>query len=123
MHLTGTAVQLSAPNFGAIHRNQLMDASYYPLDETNEDARIRTSVRLPVDKHRRVEFLVDLWNALDKAQGKRRAKKWKAASVIERLVSVGLDNFAKQVGGFPETAEQRQAMLKRAGEVVAKLKK
>src|SRR6266545_3308129 len=101
----------------------LMAAAYYPLNEDQEAERIRTSVRLPIPEHERVAFLADLWNALDKASGKKRAKKWKAASVIERLVSVGLDGFAGQIGGWPESKAERAEMIKRASEVIDRLKK
>jgi hypothetical protein len=101
----------------------LMAAGYYPLDDDDEEPAVRTTVRLPNSKHERVKYVADLWNALDKAAGKTRAKKWKSASVIERLVSVALDGFAAQIGGWPATAEQRKEMIRRAGEVMARLKK
>lgn len=117
-----TAVQLSASEIGANLGAILMAASYYPIEDEADEATVRTSVRLPVSEHDRVEFLADLWNALDEAGNKTRGK-WLPASVIRRLVHVGLESFASQIGGWPATKEEREEMIARAGEVIAKLKK
>lgn len=121
---TGTAVQWRAGKFGANLAAFMKRVSYYPLDNGEPTVeRITTSVRLPADKHSRIEFLAELWNALDRASGKKNKRKWKPASVIARLVDVGLDGFAEQIGGFPDSQEQRREMLKRAEDVIGRLKK
>lgn len=100
-----------------------MAASYYPMDEEDDSTRVPSTVRLSERDHERIQFMADLWNALDASRDLNRAKKWKASSVIERLVQVGLDGFGAQIGGWPESRDERAAMLRRAGEVVNRLKK
>jgi alpha-glucosidase (family GH31 glycosyl hydrolase) len=60
-----------------------------------------------------VELMAEFWNQLDAALGKKRARKWKAASVIERLIEVGVDGFWAQIGGRPDTKEAREAAVSR----------
>ena len=124
---TQTAVQWSKgqwrePKIGVKVHAHLMAMSYYPKNEGSDERRKATSVRLRLASDERVKFLAALWNALDKARGMERPRKWKAASVIERLVDVGLDGFGEQIGGWPEDKDERAEMLRRAGEVVDKLK-
>lgn len=95
-----------------------MADNYYPID--NDGSRVRTSVRLPEEQHEDIELMSELWNELDRALGNRRAKKWKAASVIERLVRVGIEGFWAQAGGRPSTEAARAEMVRR---VVAEAKK
>lgn len=93
-----------------------MAASYYPVDEDDGGERVKTSVRLPVEQHHDIELIAQLWNELDRAMARKRGRKWKAASVIERLISVGVDGFWHQVGGRPDTKEGRDDFVRRAVE-------
>ena len=89
-------------------------ASYYPVDEDNGGERIKTSIRLDADQHSDIEFIAQLWNELDAALGKKRSRTWKSASVIERLIAVGIDGFWHQIGGRPPTKEGRAEFIKQA---------
>jgi hypothetical protein len=89
-------------------------ASYYPIDDEAEGDRVRTSVRLPASQHDDIELIAELWNEMDKALGRKRPRKWKAASVIERLITVGVDGFWGQVGGRPATKAGRADFIKQA---------
>ncbi len=99
-----------------------MAASYYPIDEDTESPRVAMTVRMPAEARERLDFMADLWNALDLARGKTDSVKWKPTSVIERLVTVGLKGFEAQIGGWPETDETRAAMIASAEKVIERLK-
>lgn len=101
-----------APEFGDML--SLMAQSYYPTDDDESGERVTTSVRLPKELHADIELIATLWNEFDAALGKKRAKKWKASSVIERLIAVGVDGFWQQVGGRPLTKEGRQDFVRSA---------
>lgn len=88
-----------------------MAQSYYPLDEAKTGEPIRTSVRLSPEQHQDVELIAKLWNDLDRDLGRRRPRKWKAASVMERLIAVGIDGFWGQIGGRPTTKEAREEAI------------
>lgn len=100
-----------------------MAQSYYPMDEEGVSDRVRTSVRLPVEQQQDIELMAHLWNELDRALGRKKPRKWKAASVIERLIAVGIDGFWAQVGGRPATAEERKALIERVVEQATSRKK
>lgn len=89
-------------------------ASYYPVDDDEGGERIKTSIRLAAEQHQDIEFIAELWNELDAALGKKKARKWKSASVIERLLAVGIDGFWSQIGGRPPTREGRADFIKQA---------
>lgn len=88
-----------------------MAQSYYPIDEESEGDRVRTSVRLLPEQHQDIELMAKLWNDLDRELGRRRPRKWKAASVIERLIAVGIDGFWGQIGGRPTTKDAREEAI------------
>lgn len=90
-----------------------MAQSYYPMDEESEGSRVKTSVRLPQEQHDDIELMSHLWNELDRELGRKRPRTWKAASVIERLIAVGIDGFWAQVGGRPATKDDREALIAR----------
>jgi hypothetical protein len=90
----------------------------YPVDEVS--VRVRTTVRIPKQQNDDIELMSDLWSLLDAARDVKRDKKWKAASVIERLVATGIDQFWEQVGGRPHPNESDEQFVRRALE---KLKK
>lgn len=93
-----------------------MATSYYPDKDEADEERIRTSVRLPPAQQADIVLVAELWNELDKAMGRKRPRKWLAASVIERLIAVGLDGFWAQIGGRPQTQEGREELMRRAVE-------
>lgn len=115
---TATVVQWKASKIGA-RVGALMAQSYYPVGDASEGARVKTSVRLPVEQDADIKLIAQLWNELDKALGRKKSRKWKAASVIERLISVGIDGFWQQVGGRPPTQEGREDFIRRAVEHLA----
>lgn len=100
-----------------------MAASYYPVDEDSEDERVKTSVRLPKQDHDDIEIIAELWNEFDRVLDRPRPRKWKAASVIERLIEVGIDGFWGQVGGRPDTKEGREEFVRKAVEKIQSQKK
>jgi hypothetical protein len=119
MTLTATSVQWTGVKKGA-NLAPLMSASYYPVDDREDPDRVRTSVRLPLETHADIEIIAKLWNELDRALGRKRTKKWKPASVIERLVTVGIDGFWAQIGGRPSTQEGRDDFARKALERLKK---
>jgi hypothetical protein len=100
----------TAPKIGA-KLSALMAQSYYPLDDAKVGEPIRTSVSLTPEQHQDVELIAKLWNELDKELGRRRPRKWKAASVMQRLIAVGIDGFWGQIGGRPTTKDEREAVI------------
>lgn len=102
-------------NFGGM-LSLLMAQRYYPEAE-EEGEKVQTSVRLPTQQHEDILLIADLWNELDKVLGRRRPRKWKPASVIERLIAVGIEGFWGQIGGRPETEDDRKAALAKAVEL------
>jgi hypothetical protein len=98
----------------------LMAPSYYPFDDEEDVERVATTVRLRPIQHEDIETISDLWNAMDDALGRKRQKKWKASSVIERLLAVGIDGFWEQVGGRPSSKADREAFVKQAVEQLKK---
>jgi hypothetical protein len=51
---------------------------------------------------------------------KKAPRKWKGNSVMERFIQVGVAGFWEQIGGRPDTAEDRDAFIERAIEKLAK---
>ncbi|HYH96905.1 hypothetical protein [Hyalangium sp.] len=100
----------SAPKIGA-KLAVLMAQSYYPLDDAKVGEPIRTSVSLTPEQHQDVELIAKLWNDLDKELSRRRPRKWKAASVMQRLIAVGIDGFWAQIGGRPVTKDAREEAI------------
>ncbi len=121
MQANETSVQWNASEIGASMRIARMAADYYPFDKEAESPRVASTVRLTVEQHQQVKFVADVWNAFDKARGVKRAKKWKPAAVIERFVSIGLDGFADQIGGWPSDETHRRQLIKNAADVAAVL--
>lgn len=95
---------------------QFMAASYYPLDEEDSGEQVKTSIRLSAERHEDIQLIAELWNEIDQQLGRQRARRWKAASVIQRLIHVGIDGFWQQVGGRPTTKQDRQAFIATAVE-------
>ncbi len=121
MLTTATPVQWRAPKNGANFCRLLMAASYYPEDVAKRSTRVTTSVRLPESEHEQVKFIARLWNAFDQASGRQRNRKWKPASVIAQLVSVGLNGIGSQIGGWPEGKGEEDALVQHASEVMKRV--
>lgn len=117
---TGRWTRLHKPEIGGRFLAALMAADFYPLKE-EEAPYVATSVRLPEDLHAKVLFLAKLWNRFDEARGIERRRSWKAAAVIERLVTTGVAQFSEQIKGWPETEEAKRAMLKDADALAKEL--
>jgi len=89
---------------------------YYPMKEVDE-VRTRTSIRLTSEQQSDAALIAELWAAFDDALELQRAgRKWTATSVLERLVAVGIDGFWQEVGGRPESTEDREEFIRRAVE-------
>ncbi len=119
-----TAVQLRTPRNDAKFRSVMAD--YWPRPRERapkKPVKKATSVRLSPSEKEQIEFLAKLWTAMDRAAEVPDARKWKTATVIERFLRVGLDGFYGQIGGFPATETDRQAVLRRASEVVKRVDK
>src|SRR3954464_8608261 len=119
MSASETAVQWKEARNGASVRLTLMAADYYPFDEDVPVERTAITVRLAKSEHEQIQFVADVWNAFDKARGLNRAKRWKVASVVERFISIGLDGFGAQIGGWPQDAQERKQLLKNAADIAA----
>ncbi len=94
-------------------------ADYYPMEEEGGEEPVNTTVQLPPDLHGHLQFIADLWNAFDKVRGLKKSKKWKPASVIRRLLIVGRDGLATQLGGIPEGEEAQAEFIETASEKLA----
>jgi hypothetical protein len=70
------------------------------------------TVRLSPEQHEELEFVADVWNAIDAALGHRRPRKWEITSVMRQLLANGLDVFWEQTGGGrPKTERERKAFI------------
>lgn len=91
-----------------------MARSYYPIDDDSDEERVRFSVRLSARQNEDLESIAKLWNEIDLVLERKRPRKWKSASVIERMVQVGIDGFWEQIGGRPPSKEGRQDFIRKA---------
>lgn len=132
MHATATGVQFRKSKIGArsgfgFDLAALAMSGYYPLDDDADVELKATSVRVPMALYRDIEFIAELWNEFDKVRDVKRPSRWKPSSVMERLLQVGRDGFVAQLGGFPESDEERAEFIRRAkskvADLAAKLKK
>lgn len=89
-----------------------------PEDEEQVVARIGVTIRFKPEHHEELKLIAAFWNELDSALGRKRRKKWKVSTVVERLVARGIAGFWNELGGRPESSEDRKAFLKRAVEVM-----
>lgn len=88
----------------------------YPTEEDDDVERVPLTVRVPAGHHEEIELIAQLWNEFDVQLAKKKAKKWKSSSVIERFIALGIDSFWDQVGGRPATKEGREEFIARAVE-------
>jgi hypothetical protein len=93
-----------------------VNASLYPVEINEEPKSVKTSVRLPRDRHDDIRLIAELWTEMDaQLQRKKHGKDgWKPASVIERFVAVAIDSFWQQYGGRPENKESRAEFIRKA---------
>jgi hypothetical protein len=121
MTTTGTLVQFSKRRNGA----NLLDAMpiQFPDDDELLPERIATSVRFRYEDYEHLVFLSRLWNEGDKARGVKRRRKWKASSVIDRLVRTQLKMVEEQMGGWPESKSEADDIIRRAVAAIAKERK
>jgi hypothetical protein len=117
-----TSVQFPARNVSAkvVDPSDLETAlmssgfSLYPLDDEKDAATIRTSIALEKDLDEDVAFIAELWNAFDEVRGISRDKKWKKASVMQRMIQFARQVFGEQIEGFPRSPEERAAFIRNA---------
>lgn len=89
---------------------------YYPLKDS-DGPRTRQSVRLTAEQQSDAKLIADLWSAFDAALDvEREGRGWTPTSVLERLIAVGIDGFWAEVGGRPESMEDRAEFVRRAVE-------
>lgn len=98
----------------------LMAPTYFPIEEEDEKKRVPTTVRLMEAKHEDVELIAELWNQMEEELGRKRRRQWRASSVMERLIDVGVAGFWEQVGGRPEGKADRVELVRRT---IERLKK
>lgn len=119
---SGTSVQLAARNRSAkvVGPDDLETAlmssgfSLYPLDDEKEVESIRTSIAVEKELDEDLQFIAELWNAFDDVRKIRRDKKWKKASVMQRMIHFAHQVFGDQVGGIPRTAADKAAFIRNA---------
>lgn len=87
--------------------------AYYPVDEDGRGTLVKTSIRMSEQDLADISLIAELWTELDRSLGKRR-REWKTASVVERLISVGIAGVWQQLGGRPESKGGREDFIKRA---------
>jgi hypothetical protein len=112
MDMNATEVQSSEPSNGAKVRS-MNDLPPVPPDAPDE--RIGFTVRVTPEQHADLLLVAKLWNAMDKAMGHRRPRKWKLGSVVATYIASGLDRFwDRAAGGRPETEAEREAFIREA---------
>ena len=124
-----TVVQLRGARNGgkSAERTNLLGAlamsGYYPDDDGEGIELKAATVRVAKSLYRDLEFIADLWNAFDAARGVKRPSQWKPSSVMERLLTVGRDGVAEQIGGIPNDDASRAKLMKEMAAKVAALSK
>lgn len=88
--------------------------SLYPLDDDKDVESIRTSIAVEKDLDEDVQFIADLWNAFDEVRKVNRDKKWKKASVMQRMIHFARGVMGDQIGGIPRTPAERAAFIRNA---------
>lgn len=108
-----TFVQSSAPSFGANLGTIMTD--YLPPPAEEPVARTAFTVRLTVEQNDDLQLVADAWNAIDKALGHKRKRKWKPSSVVATFIAAGLDRFwSKASEGRPINKEDRRTFIAKA---------
>lgn len=116
---------LSAPISGAKVRGIPMPNPTMPPDQGAASVdEERFSVTLDRATYEQVEFLADLWNAIDKARGLKRYRKWGVSNVSPSLIRASVAGVLDEMGGYPQTAEARnEAIAKAVAAVIREQKK
>lgn len=84
----------------------------------------RFSVTLDRTTYEQVEFLAELWNAIDKARGLKRYRKWGVSNVCPSLIRASVAGVLDEMGGYPQDDETRSEAIARAvGDVLREQKK
>jgi hypothetical protein len=117
--------QLSAPFNGAKVRRTPMPNPTKPPDQGGASAEEeRFSITLDKETLDQVEFLAELWNAIDAARKVKRYRKWVASNVCPTLIRASVAGVLEEMGGFPESKQEREAVIAKAvAEVLREMKK
>jgi hypothetical protein len=113
------------PEFGGTVRATMPD-DLFPDDDDGGLEPKRVATLLTPDQHDDLSLVVEAWNAMHKALG-RKGRGWAVMSVAKRMILAGVESFLRKHGGHPSwskegpmSPEERQAVVKRA---VADVKK
>lgn len=98
-------------------------APYEPPEEEIEQTVSRISIRLEKAEADVLHGIAELWQELDAELGRKRRYKWTAASVMERMIRVGVADFWAQIGGSQKENESRGDFIKRAALAAKKHRK
>lgn len=74
-----------------------MDRPTFLADEETEDV-VRFTIGLPSGEHALLKELGELYDALARIQGRKRAKKWKVNRLVQRMVAAQVDALSAQMG-------------------------
>jgi hypothetical protein len=105
-----TDIRLLAPENGAKIRGYMTDP--FPPENARPEL-VPFTVRLEESERGQLELIAWFWNEIDRAQGRKRRKRWKTSRVIERFVIAQLDGFWHQLGSAGATLAERKEELKR----------
>jgi hypothetical protein len=105
-----TDIRLLAPENGAKISGYMADP--FPPENARPEL-VPFTVRLEESERAQLELIAWFWNEIDKAQGRKRRKRWKTGRVIERFVIAQLDGFWHQLGGAGASLAERKEELKR----------
>ena len=92
-----------------------MGTTLYPLGDEEEDGKVRLSVTLTKEQYADLIAAGKIWDAIDKALGKKR-QKWKLTRVLSRFLDRARDIFWDELGGRPASAEDLDKFVAQAVE-------
>lgn len=89
------------------------------------DQKEPVSVRMPTSLKGKIQWVVELWKEMARAQGasEKTIKDIDFPYVLLRLLSGRTDEELHQWGGFPDTEEKKAAQLKAVRSAAKKLTK
>jgi hypothetical protein len=93
---------------------------YAPPEDASDKPLKRISIRLEEDETEELERIAETWDALDAALEAKRRHRWSSASVMERMIRVGMNDFWTQIGGPKREGESDAEVVARAVDAVKK---
>lgn len=113
------ADQLFDPLNGAkVRRNRMPNSTKPPEQGAASADEERFSITLDRATYRQVEFLAELWNAIDVARKVKRYRKWVVSNVSPSLIRASVAGVLEEMGGYPQTQEEQKRLIARAVEGV-----